>query len=77
MSKIDIHLHVALNRRPLNKEIYVDGANEMKKHLLSLGISKGIVMSSGETEAGNDEVKEISHQHPDFFYWMCNLNFEN
>ncbi len=77
MDKIDIHLHVSLEQRKLNEKTTLGGATEMRNHLQSLNISKGIIQSMGEGSDGNEEAKKISEKFPDFFYWMSNLNFEN
>lgn len=77
MSKIDIHLHLALEKRNLNNSTKIADCDEMKPYLHSLGISQGIVLSMGEKNGGNDEVKAISEKYPDTYYWMCNVDFTN
>ncbi len=78
MNKIDIHLHVALEKMNLNPEIVVDNSDVMKEHLLSIGIDQGVALSSGENTKGkmnNEEVRKISEKHPDFFHWMANFDY--
>lgn len=74
MGKIDIHLHLALENRVLMKDINVSEAGEMIPHLKQLGIDKGILLSSGEKDGGNDEVKTITMKYPETYSWMCNVD---
>lgn len=74
MGKIDIHLHLALENRVLMKDIKVSEAGEMIPHLKKLGIDKGILLSSGEKDGGNDEVKTITMKYPETYSWMCNVD---
>lgn len=75
MKKIDIHLHLALEKRMMDNSTEIAGCDEMIQHLHSLGIGHGIVLSMGEGNGGNDEAKAISEKHPDTYYWMCNVDF--
>lgn len=77
MSKIDIHLHLALESRMIMKNINISGAEAMIPHLAKLEIRHGILLSSGEKDGGNHEVMTISRKHPELFSWMCNVDYQN
>ena len=77
MGKLDIHLHLAIENRVLMKNINISDAGEMIPHLNQLGIDKGILLSSGEKDGGNEEVKAISKMYPNVYSWMCNVDYTN
>ena len=77
MLKIDMHIHTCPDG------VIVKGrsqARDMLKHMTSLGIGKGVLMSSGETAAYtvgftvNAEVQAIAEKYPENFAWMCTLD---
>ena len=82
MKKVDIHLHLTLKQYPKNETMFISSAENMIPHLESLGIEKGILMSSGEKNSyipfiSNYECKEIAKSFHTKYAWMCNLDLEN
>lgn len=76
MRKIDIHLHLA-EQELLVGENMISSAEDMLKHLDHLQIEKGILMSSGESDAGfgsNAVCRRICERYPSRYAWMCNLD---
>lgn len=72
--KTDVHVHcpgVAPSER---------SARALKAHLVRQGISKAILMSSGEDTrqlsmvGTNEEVAQIANSDPSFYSWMCNID---
>ena len=75
MKKIDLHMHVmtACNLPKIGK-IEISGPKRMIAHMEELGISKAVLMSSGEkkTPLGkNDTNRKICEKYPKQFAWMC------
>ncbi len=55
----------------------MSGALEMLPHLKELGISQGILLSSGEsgeTGTSNPQVRQAAALAPDVYRWMCNVD---
>ena len=84
LAKIDTHVHGCLVKTPRENSwrpeaAYTADCRELKDHLLSQGISRAILMSSGErTSEGfpgscNAECMKIA-EHDRFFVWMCNVD---
>lgn len=80
MRKIDIHLHLTGRKFCKNEEEFIANAESMARYLKKLGISKGILMSVGESSGGilpfiiNDECRELAKRFPGSYGWMCNLD---
>lgn len=75
MRKIDLHMHVmtACNLPKLGK-IEISGPKRMMAHMKELGISKAVLMSSGEKKVPlgkNDTNRKICEKYPEHFAWMC------
>jgi len=80
MKKIDLHLHVRLNKGNEEDLPNISCAKDMIVHMNSLGIKKGVLMSGGEAECGfrnNEEVRTICETYPESFAWMCNLDYKD
>lgn len=82
--KIDTHVHGCLVKTPREnpwrpEAAYTADWQELKAHLLSQGIGRAILMSSGEQSSEgfpgscNAECMEIVERDP-FFAWMCNVD---
>lgn len=78
MKKIDVHLHVTLERREKEGNHYYSSGAEMLEHMQQLGIEKGIVMSAGEQVSGwmcsNREAQAIHEAYPEQYGFMCNVD---
>lgn len=77
MRKIDIHLHLTAEQLPKNDQMFVSSAQNMLPHLEKLGITKGIVLSSGEGSTPimtNQECQLIVEKYPECYAWMCNVD---
>lgn len=75
--KIDIHLHLSDRTIPEGLGMKISSGAEMLPHLDELGISMGIIMSSGEKQAmfgSNASCRKIAEQFPDRYAWMCGLD---
>ena len=87
--RTDIHVHSASARYllafgdPRHPEThYVAEPEELKTALLEKGITRAVLMSSGEHEeqglntlgAYNSDCEKIASMDPSFYAWMCNLN---
>lgn len=82
MNKYDIHLHLTYKQLPPSDKFFISSAESMLPYLNSLGIEKGILMSSGEQNphmpfGSNEECMKICKQFPEVFNWMCNVNAES
>lgn len=91
MGKTDIHLHLGTKNvefsmgdsyeqgdKKHKATFKSSGSVEMLPHLQELGISKGVILSSGETgHACNDEVCKAAALVPGVYAWMCNVNYEH
>ena len=80
MKKIDLHLHVRLNKGSTEDRPNISCAKDMIMHMSSLGIKKGVLMSGGEAVCGfrnNEEVRTICETYPESFAWMCNLDYKD
>ena len=78
MKKIDIHLHLTFEQLPKKEGIFLSSAEHMIPHLKSLGIEKGIVLASGESDSGlgitTSECRKIAEHFPHTYGWMCNVD---
>lgn len=79
MKKIDLHLHLSFDSVPNRDKMVISSYQEMIPHLEKLGISKGVLMSSGEQASlisvgSNEENRKIAAAAPEYFAWMCNLD---
>lgn len=79
MEKIDLHLHLTMEQKPKTKEFFISSAENMLPHLKELGIEKGVLMASGESEekcpfGSNQENLRIVQSDPEHYAWMCNLD---
>lgn len=89
MGKTDIHLHLGTKdaefclgggtyeqgKKPHQATFKSSGALEMLPHLRELGITKGVILSGGETgHSSNDEVRRAAALAPEVYAWMCNLD---
>lgn len=79
MGKIDAHLHLSFEPVSSQNGMVVSTYMEMVPHLQELGIEKGILMSSGESNGrflfgSNGENLRIAQADPRHFSWMCNLD---
>lgn len=77
MKKIDIHLHVSLERIPRTESMFISSGEEMLHHLEALGIEKAVIMSGGETSTlpfGNEQCQTLAKRYPKRYTWMCNLD---
>lgn len=85
--KIDIHIHcgreaypVLLGNPHIPESHYQADDYEIIAHMNSLGIEKGILMSSGEKvgDGGlnntNEICREIVTRHPEQLAWMCTVD---
>ncbi|MFO7637642.1 MAG: amidohydrolase family protein [Clostridia bacterium] len=79
--KIDIHVHTreekSLNR-PGTDETYPT-PNELRLMYDALGIEKGLLLpgicaSGGHHIQSNEEACRIVRDHPDTFFWFCNIS---
>lgn len=80
MEKIDIHLHLAQTEQQQGS-LKISSAHQMLTKLEQMQITKGILMSTGETTGifncgYNEQNRAIAQQLPQYV-WMCNLDFEN
>ncbi len=78
MKKIDLHMHVmtACNLPKIGK-IEISGPKRMIAHMEELGISKAVLMSSGEKKVPlgkNATNRKICEKYPKQFAWMCMLD---
>ena len=74
MSKLDIHLHMRLDRPAEGETSLLGYAEQMLPHLEKQGISKGVIQAFGEGKRGfgtNEECAAICQAHPGKLYWMC------
>jgi len=77
MKKIDLHLHLTPFQIPKVGKLNLTSGKNMIPHLDELGISKGVLMSSGEKGlpfGTNEANKKICRQYPERYAWMCNLS---
>ena len=77
MKKIDLHLHLTPFQIPKLGKMNLTSGKNMIPHLEELGISKGVLMSSGESGlpfGTNKANKKICDRFPDRYAWMCNLS---
>ena len=77
MKKIDLHLHLTPFQIPKLGKMNLASAENMIPHLDELGISKGVLMSSGESGlpfGTNKANKKICARYPDRYAWMCNIS---
>ena len=77
MKKIDLHLHLTPFQIPKVGKLNLSSGKNMLPHLEELGISKGVLMSSGEKGlpfGTNKANAKICAQFPDRYAWMCNLS---
>ena len=77
MKKIDLHLHLTPFQIPKLGKMNLTSGKNMLPHLDELGISKGVLMSSGEGGlpfGANKANKKICDQFPDRYAWMCNVS---
>ncbi len=75
MKKIDLHMHVmtTINVPKLGK-INLSSPQKMIAHMEELGISKAVLMSSGEKKipfGKNSICRKICEKYPKHFAWMC------
>lgn len=90
MGKTDIHLHLGTKNEtivmgggtyssgntPHENSFKSSSARDMLPHLAELGITKGVILSGGETGRGtNDTAREAAAQAPETYHWMCNLDY--
>jgi predicted TIM-barrel fold metal-dependent hydrolase len=74
MGKIDLHLHLTPFQIPKIGKMNLTSGRNMLSHLDELGISKGVLMSSGEGGlpfGTNKANQKICAQFPDRYAWMC------
>ena len=86
MTKIDLHVHCAPQRRELSGQNpylpqanYLCGPEELVETLNTQGITAAVLMSSGEAEGdgltvGNAACADICRRYPTRLRWMCNLD---
>ena len=77
MKKIDLHLHLTPFQIPKLGKMNLASAENMIPHLDELGISKGVLMSSGESGlpfGTNKANKKICARYPDRYAWMCSIS---
>ena len=77
MKKIDLHLHLTPFQIPKLGKMNLASAENMIPHLDKLGISKGVLMSSGESGlpfGTNKANKKICARYPDRYAWMCSIS---
>ena len=77
MKKIDLHLHLTPFQIPKLGKMNLTSGKNMIPHLEELGISKGVLMSSGEKGlpfGTNEANKKICRQFPDRYAWMCSIS---
>lgn len=78
MKKIDLHMHVMtmLNIPKIGK-INISNPGKMIAHMDELGISKAVLMSSGEKKVPmgkNKTNRKICQKYPERFAWMCTVD---
>lgn len=78
MKKIDLHMHImtTVNIPKLGK-VNLSSPKKMIAHMEELGISKAVLMSSGEKKipfGKNSTCKKICEKYPKHFAWMCMLD---
>ena len=74
MKKIDLHLHLTPFQIPKIGKMNLTNGKNMLAHLDELGITKGVLMSSGEGGlpfGTNKANQKICRQFPDRYAWMC------
>ena len=74
MKKIDLHLHLTPFQIPKLGKMNLASGKNMIPHLEELGISKGVLMSSGEGGlpfGTNKANKAICDKFPGRYAWMC------
>ena len=77
MKKIDLHLHLTPFQIPKLGKMNLTSGKNMLPHLEELGISRGVLMSSGEKGlpfGTNEANKKICRQFPDRYAWMCSIS---
>lgn len=75
MKKIDIHLHTTINEEGFGTKI--SAAPKLLDYLKIKNIFRGIIMSSGESGAlNNDECMRICEKYAEL-YWNCNFDEVN
>jgi hypothetical protein len=91
MGKTDIHLHLGPKTvefripgksfkegdKPHDAVFKSSGSLDMLPHLAELGITKGVILSGGETGHNtNDNTRLAASLAPDTYGWMCNLDYK-
>ena len=74
MGKLDIHLHMRLEKPAEGEKSLLGYAEEMVYHLEKQGISKGVIQAFGEGQRGcgtNEECAAICQKFPGKLFWMC------
>ena len=77
MKKIDIHLHVNYDKELEQEGGQFTTARAILKHMDSLGIEKGILLSGGRelpTHGTNEGNQRLCNAFPDRFSWMCDVD---
>lgn len=78
MKKIDLHMHVmTMMNLPKIGKWNLSNPKKMIAHMDELGISKAVLMSSGEKKAplGKNKTNlKICQKYPERFAWMCTLD---
>ena len=82
MQKIDVHIHAALHRQERQPsarnpaDCYLAEAEELIGHLRAQGISRAVLLSSGEKglDTGNAACCRMAQAHSGFLSWMCNID---
>ena len=67
----------AFGTTPQPTTMKICSSTDMLPHLKELGISRGIILSSGEESApsfSNQEVRQAAERFPEVYSWMCNLD---
>jgi len=80
VKKIDIHVHTAYERgmERMGGGDYALPC-ELRNIYDQIGVEKGVILPSIDPEAhhhivSNEEIFRIVREHPDTFYWFCNLH---
>lgn len=74
MEKLDIHLHMRLNRPAADEKSLLSCPEDMLPHMEKRGISQGVIQAFGVGKQGigaNEECAAICQKYPGKLFWMC------
>jgi hypothetical protein len=81
--KIDIHIHTIAYK---GIERFGGGTfaspDEIREMYKQIGVSKGVILPVVNPDCSfqiqsNEEAYHLTQEHPDLFYWFCNINPRN